>query len=296
MPHAQISHLAKKAMISIADHFAAEGLIEPLRSVPDSRNAWANLGQSLGVCALQVSERDTQWTHKTREVGAFYNTWSVDGFMSEARQPAELGWGTHEKALPADGRRHPSGCGAAIYLERPGAATRVMSWTPKGGPHLGFLITHNEAISIADYFTLTDGDSGDVIWRPTVYYAYRPCDSAVLALEELRVNNWNKDFFDTKQVVVDEIVDGIDELGILVMGTLPALSAEAAPKHYSFWFGSELEDKVARKLVEHNSATTLQVRYDELRQYLDSWGALLGYRSCACGCCVGNKESQKRNS
>ena len=38
------------------------------------------------------------------------------------------------------------------------------------------------------------------------------------------------------QVVVDEIVDGIDELGILVMGTLPALSAEAAPKHYSFWF------------------------------------------------------------
>ena len=53
--YAQISHLAKKAMISIADHFAAEGLIEPLRSVPDSRNAWANLGQSLGVCALQVS-------------------------------------------------------------------------------------------------------------------------------------------------------------------------------------------------------------------------------------------------
>jgi homospermidine synthase len=40
-------------------------------------------------CPL-YKERDTQWTHKARELGAFYNTWSVDGFMSEARQPAEV--------------------------------------------------------------------------------------------------------------------------------------------------------------------------------------------------------------
>ena len=45
--------------------------------------------------------------------------------MSEGRQPAELGWGTHEKKLPSDGRRHDSGCDAAIYLNRPGASTRV---------------------------------------------------------------------------------------------------------------------------------------------------------------------------
>ena len=42
-------------------------------------------------------------------------------------QPAELGWGTHEKSLPDIGRTHSTGCGAAIYLLSPGANTRVRS-------------------------------------------------------------------------------------------------------------------------------------------------------------------------
>ena len=50
----------------------------------------------------------------------FVNTWSVDGFVSEGAQPAELGWGTHEKHFPADGGRHTQGSGCAIYLESPG--------------------------------------------------------------------------------------------------------------------------------------------------------------------------------
>lgn len=52
--------------------------------------------------------------------GEFVNTWSVDGFISEGCQPAELGWGTHEKELPFDGARHAFGTDAAIYLNRPG--------------------------------------------------------------------------------------------------------------------------------------------------------------------------------
>jgi homospermidine synthase len=51
----QISHLAKKALIAIANHFAEEGHIEPLESIPNSREAWAALGKSLGVCTLHVS-------------------------------------------------------------------------------------------------------------------------------------------------------------------------------------------------------------------------------------------------
>ena len=60
----------------------------------------------------------------------FVNTWSVEGFISEGLQPAELGWGTHEKWMPANGRKHKTGCEAAIYLLQPGADTRVRSWTP----------------------------------------------------------------------------------------------------------------------------------------------------------------------
>ncbi len=103
---------------------------------------------------IHIAERDTQTATYAKQPGEFVNTWSIDGFVGEGCQPAELGWGTHEKTLPADGRRHDFGGDAAIYLMRPGASTRVRTWTPMAGPLHGFLITHNESISIADYYSV----------------------------------------------------------------------------------------------------------------------------------------------
>lgn len=241
-----VSHFVKQALINIAD------TIHETIQVPTTKNAWAEFAKSLGVQAIHISERDTQYTNLPHNLSDFYNTWSVDGFLSEGCQPAEMGWGTHEKNLPPDGSRHDFGCGSAIYLNRPGAGTRVRSWTPRGGPHLGFLITHSEAISISDYFTTKSGN--EVTFRPTVHYAYRPCDTAVIALEELAVQNWDPEYFTNKKVMVDEIVDGYDDLGVLIMGTNPITS-----KPYAYWYGSELDSKTAKERAEYNSATTLQV-------------------------------------
>ena len=63
--------------------------------------------------------------------------------------------------MAGDARRHAFGCDSAIYLQRPGAATRVRSWTPLEGPFHGFLVTHNESISIADYLTDTAREGGN---------------------------------------------------------------------------------------------------------------------------------------
>ena len=71
--------------------------------------------------------------------GEFVSTWSVDGFLGEGSQPAELGWGTGEGPLPADGRR-AAGDGPGIYLLRPGVDVRVRSWSPAAGPFVGYLI------------------------------------------------------------------------------------------------------------------------------------------------------------
>src|SRR5579872_2050339 len=175
----------------------------------------------------------------------FVNTWSIDGFFSEGSQPAELGWGTHERHFPADGRRHDFGSGAAIYLLRPGAGTRVRSWTPLEGPYTGFLITHNESISIADYFSVRDGDK--VRYRPTCHYAYHPCDDAVLSVHELGGKNWQLQA--DKRLMMDEIIDGIDELGVLLMGHRGRV----------YWYGSRLSIDQTRRIVPHNNATSLQV-------------------------------------
>jgi homospermidine synthase len=166
------------------------------------------------VKVIHIAERDTQLASIPKQKGEFVNTWSIDGFISEGCQPAELGWGTHEKKLPEDGRHHEFGCGAAIYLLRPAASTRVRTWTPMEGPFHGFLITHNEAISIADYFTVSE--HGAVQYRPTVHYAYHPCDDAVLSIHELAGKNWKPQT--AQRLLMDEIVSGVDELGVLLMG------------------------------------------------------------------------------
>jgi homospermidine synthase len=147
--------------------------------------------------------------------------------------------------LPEDGRRHEFGCDCAIYLLRPGASTRVRSWTPLEGPFHGFLITHAEAISIADYYTQRDG--ARVRYRPTVHYAYHPCDGAVLSIHELAGKNWTLQGH--KRLIVDEIDSGTDELGVLLMG-----HAKGA-----YWYGSQLSIEEARRLVPYNNATSLQV-------------------------------------
>ena len=234
-----VSHFVKQALLNVATDTGLGS------AIPTSREAWARLAATLGVKVIHIAERDTQTADRAKQRGEFVNTWSIDGFVGEGNQPAELGWGTHEKVLPADASQHDFGCGAGIYLNRRGAATRVRSWTPLEGPFHGFLITHNESISIADYFT--EYENGPVQYRPTVHYAYYPCDDAVLSLHELAGKNWHMQ--PVQRLLMHEITDGIDELGVLLMG-----HANGA-----YWYGSRLSIEEARRLVPHNNATSLQV-------------------------------------
>lgn len=206
---------------------------------------WAGLAHRLGIRVIHIAERDTQSTARRKKRGEFVNTWSVAGLIAEGLQPAELGWGTHERHWPADGVRHAFGCDAAIYLNRPGAATRVRSWTPLEDAYHGFLITHSESISIADHLTLRK--NGEVVYRPTVHYAYHPCDDAVLSIHEMAGGNWQPP--SGKRIIRDEIASGIDELGVLLMGNPRGV----------YWYGSRLSIQQARELAPYNNATSLQV-------------------------------------
>jgi homospermidine synthase len=235
-----VSHFVKQALLDIA---AAGGQTV---TTPGDRAGWAALAQRLDVRVIHIAERDTQWSARRKAPGEFVNTWSVEGFVGEGTQPAELGWGSHERHFPADGHRHGHGCDAAIYLDRPGAGTRVRTWTPLAGPLLGFLVTHGESISIADHLTVL-GPDGRVCYRPTVHYAYHPCDDAVLSLHELAGRQWQLQ--DSRRLLEEaDIAAGMDELGVLLAG-----HARGA-----YWFGSRLTIEEARALAPHNNATSLQ--------------------------------------
>jgi homospermidine synthase len=235
-----VSWFVKQALLNVAADCGIDA------GVPAAREDWARLAHKVGVKGIHIAERDTQRAAKPKPMGTFVNTWSVEGFVSEGLQPAELGWGTHEKELPPEGRRHEFGPDCAIYLMRPGAGTRVRSWTPTPRAQHGFLVTHNESISIADYLTVRDGDK--VVYRPTCHYAYRPADDAVLSLDEMAGSQWRQQ--KTSRILDEtEIVDGIDELGVLLYG-----HAKNA-----YWYGSQLSIEETRRIAPYQNATGLQV-------------------------------------
>lgn len=247
-PTAVVTHGANPGLVS---HFVKQALLNLASDLripagdPRSREDWAALARTLEVKVIHIAERDTQVANVPKQQNEFVNTWSVDGFVSEGCQPAELGWGSHERWMPPQGREHEFGPRSAIYLLQPGAGTRVRTWTPKAGAFHGFLITHGESISISDY--LTHREAEKVVYRPTVHYAYHPSNDAVLSVHELAGRNWRLQ--DQKRILKDEIIEGVDELGVLLAGH----------KRNAYWYGSQLSIDEARELAPYNTATSLQV-------------------------------------
>lgn len=246
-----VSHFTKVALQDIAgawlDGPAAAGSDAGRRALVAGAAAdrdWAGLARALDVRVIHVSERDTQISSVPKRVGEFVNTWSVEGFYEEGVAPAELGWGTHERTLPPLAHRHEDGPGNQICLARPGCRTWVRSWVP-AGDITGMVIRHGEAFSISDFLTVTEG--GRAVYRPTVHYAYCPADAAISSLHELHMRGYRLQA--EQRIMGDDIVDGRDELGVLVMGH--PLTA--------WWTGSLLDIAEARRLAPGQNATTLQV-------------------------------------
>lgn len=242
-----VSHWTKVALEDIAKALLpklAEGdrraALERALSEPD----YARTAMIAGVKVIHISERDTQISDQPKEVGEFVNTWSIAGFHEEGVAPAEMGWGTHERRLPPKAHVHSYGPCNQICLAQMGMNTLVRSWVPMG-EIIGMVIRHGEAFTISDHLTVWDGNAP--IYRPTVHYAYLPTDAAIASLHELKMNGY--ELQPKQRIMTDEIIDGKDELGVLLLGH----------DLNGWWTGSQLDIHETRRLAPHQNATTLQV-------------------------------------
>jgi homospermidine synthase len=227
-----VSHFTKAALLDIAKAMELDA------ETPTTRAQWAMLMKRTGTQVIQIAERDTQIINRPKEPNEFVCSWSCEGFWAEGRAPAELGWGTHEPSNPAGGALQLDD--SAAYLKQPGVNTLVRSWVPLGGAFTGFLIQHSEAITISDYFSTPS-------FRPTVYYAYQPIDAAIASVHEMR--GLALEMQDRTRIAKNEIVSGIDELGVLLLGH----------GKNAWWYGSQLGIDEARRLMPGQNATALQV-------------------------------------
>ncbi len=239
-----VSHLVKKALVDIATRALKESkAANGVESALTNEN-YNDLAHLLGVKVIHISERDTQVTNRPKQWGEFVNTWSVEGFYEEGVAPAELGWGTHEKSLPVNAYEHPSGPKNQIAIAQPGATTWVRSWVPHFEIQ-GMVIRHGEAFTISDHLTVWQNEKA--IYRPTVHYAYCPSNEAIVSMKELEMLNWK--LHTNQRIMNDEITEGDDRLGVLLMGH----------PYRSWWTGSLLSIEESRRLIPGQSATTVQV-------------------------------------
>ena len=252
-----VDHGANPGLIS---HFTKQGLIDIAKKVIRDKNTlkkdiktleqfirekkFNNLAMKLGVKVIHCSERDTQITNRPKEVDEFVGTWSIEGLREEGISPAEMGWGTHEKELPHLANGPDAGPKNQIFLSQMGINTWVRSWIPYQ-EIVGMVIRHGEAFGISD--KLTVWKKGKPVYRPTVHYAYMPCNETISSLHELRCRDY--ELQPNLRIMNDEITKGDDILGALIMGH----------RYNSWWTGSVLNIEESRHIVPHQNATTMQV-------------------------------------
>ena len=243
-----ISHFVKQGLIDIGkklikDKKATGARAEKITGLIETR-AFNLLARELGVKVIHCSERDTQITDQPKQVDEFVNTWSIEGFREEGTTTSEMGWGTHEKTLPKHAFEHQEGPKNQICLAQMGMNTWVRTFVPNWNV-LGMVVRHGEAFTISD--KLTVWEDGKAVYRPTMHYAYCPCDEAIASLNEMRGYNYHLN--ENQRIMNDEITDGADVLGALIMGH----------DYNAWWVGSDLSIQESRRLVPHQNATTMQV-------------------------------------
>jgi homospermidine synthase len=243
-----ITNWTKKGLLDIASRMIADGKTKgmdaELIQTYAKERAFNKLAQKLGVKVIHCSERDTQISNQPKQVDEFVNTWSIEGFREEGVATAEMGWGTHEKKLPAMAYEHPEGPQNQICLARMGMNVRVRTWVPNYAVQ-GIVVRHGEAYTLSDHLTVWE--NGKAVYRPTVHYAYNPCDNAIVSLHELR--GYDYELQPNLRIMTDEITKGSDILGALIMGHC----------YNSWWTGSDLSIEESRRLIPHQNATTMQV-------------------------------------
>jgi homospermidine synthase len=107
------------------------------------------------------------------------------------------------------------------------------------------VVTHGESFGLS--YALTVKENERVVYRPTVHYAYQPCNDSLVSMHELRARHY--ELHPKTRILTNEITTGEDVVGALIMGH----------RFRSWWTGSSLSIGEARKKIPGLNATAVQV-------------------------------------
>lgn len=251
--HAQnpgmVSSYVKRGLIDYAlKHGTREDkqLAKGLDSGKIKQTEFCKLAKSLGLEEVHISEIDTQKFNKKFKKNHFYSTWSAVGFIAEALDPIQMGWGSNRD--PKEGYKPTVGEGNVRIFPTRGMDARCKSITLglKGEeiPINGMLIPHAEADTISSF--LADGD-----YSPSVFYVYQPSSLAFESLDALRKADYHPPPHKNCYVMRnDDVISGFDSVGTLLL----------FKDGKSHWTGSVVSVEFSRGLgFKHSNPTIVQV-------------------------------------
>lgn len=195
------------------------------------------VAHSIGVKMIQVNDIDLQQINSKYDDKTLFSTWCIDSFFFEMLSESTINIGTHEN-IDFEGE-----CKFLDYekgfleLKNIAVDTKCNTYY-SDGEFEGFLVPHEETITIAD--SLKVEENGQVIYRPSVMFVYKPCLYAENYFKSAKVNDYpNVDMLkpqdceniDGKSIVrgyiypqkaeivyKEKISDGYEYVGVLLIG------------------------------------------------------------------------------
>ena len=216
------------------------------------RIKYNKLARQLGVQVIHISEKDTQIINNPKKMNEYCNTWSGTSlsYYDEAIASVELSLGTHEPRHSFKNYLFKNN--EYLILKQMGLYTYAQSWIPFYNKFIGNLICHDESYTIGKTLTIYNKNNNKIIYKPSIYYVYQPCNAAILSIEELKERN--EKYQDNTRLLTSEIINGNDILGLTYF----------LKNKKIYWIGStlginETRDITNNEINNYINATLLQV-------------------------------------
>ena len=210
-----------------------------LQSLINGKN-YAKAAQLLGLKVIHISDIDTTQVNFTARPNCVYSTWNLEAFCDETTTLSEISLGSDVSFSIYDGLidQHNLEDG---YLRLNKSATLVteQSFSPFGS-FVGHIVPHEETYTIPYFLSIYE--NGKLVYKPTAFFVYRPCDLALSSLKAEYKHNFSGS--SEHLISLPEIASGGEAVGIILDGE----------NFKTRYFGNKLEVPLA-----HDTPTILQV-------------------------------------
>ncbi len=145
------------------------------------------VARTLGVRMIHVNDIDLQKVKDTYSDNMLFSTWCTDSFWFEMLSESTVNIGTHEMVDFERQCNFVDRQKGYLEFKKIAADVKCKTYYPDGAFE-GFLVPHEETVSIAKSLEIKEGDT--VVYRPTVAFVYQPCAYASSYFANAKVNEY----------------------------------------------------------------------------------------------------------